>query len=227
MSVILDALRKSESERRRASVPGISHVPLVVERPRLPTWAIAVMATLGASAVLMTGAWWYALEAREGTAPATADARREPLPLPAPEMPAARPRPASPASGAPPRAGAAALRSAASAAAPAPLERASPEPPSPPAGGVAPPHAARPTTASAETAAPTATAADLRARGASIPDLRLELHVYGSTPTDRYVFINGKMYREGETLREGPELVSIDARGATLRYDGQVFLLTQ
>src|SRR5690606_2681938 len=63
VSFILDALRKSESERQRSQVPGIAHVPLAVARPTLPVWAIAVMAVLGASAVAMAGAWWLALDA--------------------------------------------------------------------------------------------------------------------------------------------------------------------
>lgn len=226
MSFILDALRKSESERQRSQVPGIAHVPLAVARPTLPVWAIAVMAVLGASAVAMAGAWWLALDARgERTAAAEPPARTA-LALPEPAEPA-QPVPL-------PRAAETrddgALRAAAAAPAAQPLQQS--------AAGAAVPRAAAGAPRADESrraAAPPPpaipvdlpSAADLVASGEDLPSLRLELHVFGAAPADRYVFINGKMYREGDTLREGPELVQIDQRGAALRHRGRDFLLTQ
>jgi general secretion pathway protein B len=58
-----------------------------------------------------------------------------------------------------------------------------------------------------------------------LPPLRLELHAYSEQPRDRFVFINGRKYAEGERLIEGPQLLSIEPRGAVLSYLGQSFLV--
>ena len=50
----------------------------------------------------------------------------------------------------------------------------------------------------------------------ALPQLRLELHAFSEQPRDRFVFINGRKYVEGERLIEGPQLVSIELRGAVL-----------
>ena len=42
MSFILDALKKSELERQRQSVPGLVDSGVARPRPRLPAWAIAL-----------------------------------------------------------------------------------------------------------------------------------------------------------------------------------------
>jgi hypothetical protein len=70
-------------------------------------------------------------------------------------------------------------------------------------------------------------AAALAAEGVSVPPLRLELHAYGAQPRERFVFINGRKYAEGERLTEGPQLVSIEPTGAVLAYSGRRFMLVQ
>ena len=40
MSFILDALKKSEIERQRQSMPGLMDAPASLRRGRLPLWAI-------------------------------------------------------------------------------------------------------------------------------------------------------------------------------------------
>jgi hypothetical protein len=69
-------------------------------------------------------------------------------------------------------------------------------------------------------------AAALAAQGTALPTLRLELHAYAERPSDRFVFINGRKYVEGERLADGPELITIAPTGAVLRYLGQRFMLT-
>jgi general secretion pathway protein B len=59
----------------------------------------------------------------------------------------------------------------------------------------------------------------------SLPPLRLELHAFSEQPRDRFVFINGRKYVEGERLIEGPQVVSIEPRGAVLSHAGQRFRL--
>ena len=75
----------------------------------------------------------------------------------------------------------------------------------------------------AEPALPSAAA--LAAEGITVPPLRLELHAYSERPRDRFVFINGRRYVEGEHLPEGPQLVTIEPRGAVLSHLGRRFLL--
>ena len=59
MSFILDALRKSEHERQRSAVPGLSQVPLATPQAQMPRWALAVISVLGAAVVALGGAWIY------------------------------------------------------------------------------------------------------------------------------------------------------------------------
>ena len=52
MSFILDALRKSEHERQRGAVPGISHVPLAAPRREVPRWAFGVIGMLAVAVIV-------------------------------------------------------------------------------------------------------------------------------------------------------------------------------
>jgi hypothetical protein len=65
----------------------------------------------------------------------------------------------------------------------------------------------------------------LLAQGVSLPELRLELLAFREQPRDRFVFINGRKYVEGDRLIEGPQLQSIAPTGAVLVYAGRRFLL--
>lgn len=108
MSFILDALRKSESERQQAAPPSIARIPSAVPQHGLPTWAIATMGALGVGVVALAVAWIATLTGTPrgpaaagnvtaaqaspssfdaglgGTAAATGPSRVEPLPLPPP-----------------------------------------------------------------------------------------------------------------------------------------------
>jgi general secretion pathway protein B len=67
---------------------------------------------------------------------------------------------------------------------------------------------------------------EVRARGAiNLPDLHLDIHVFSPDPKDRFVFINMTKLREGSTLAEGPVINEITPGGVVLRHEGQVFLL--
>ena len=59
-----------------------------------------------------------------------------------------------------------------------------------------------------------------------IPALNLDIHVHSADPAQRFVVINGRRYREGERLGEGPVLESVTRDGAILRQDGQRFRLS-
>ena len=65
---------------------------------------------------------------------------------------------------------------------------------------------------------------ELSARG-SVPELHLDLHVYAAQPQQRFIFVNSRKYREGETLAEGPLVEQITADGAVLSFRGSRFKL--
>ena len=201
MSFILDALRKSEHERQRSAVPGLAQVPLATPPARLPRWALVVIGVLAAAVLVLGGAWWQStrVPAELAASPPIVERHVELPPAPAPsaeraDRVATLRSPAEPT--APPRENA-----LAAAAGPTSTELAAAEP----SFGAAP--AAPPVTAPDEPALPSAAA--LLAEGIVLPEMRLELHRFRERPRDRFVFINGRKYVEGERLVEGPQLVSI------------------
>jgi general secretion pathway protein B len=58
MSFILDALRKSESERQREIAPSLAHAPLAGVRRETPGWVWLVIALLSLALVASGAAWW-------------------------------------------------------------------------------------------------------------------------------------------------------------------------
>jgi general secretion pathway protein B len=69
------------------------------------------------------------------------------------------------------------------------------------------------------------TATDLAAGGTNLPEMKLDIHVYSKTPTERFVFINMRKYQEGQALQEGPVLEKITNDGAVLNQHGLRFSL--
>jgi len=67
---------------------------------------------------------------------------------------------------------------------------------------------------------------DMTARGA-LPELRLELHVWSTKPQERFVFVNGHRYREGDTTAEGATVEQITSDGVILNSGGNRFLLSR
>jgi general secretion pathway protein B len=61
---------------------------------------------------------------------------------------------------------------------------------------------------------------------ADFPPLRVEIHVYEQAQARRFVMVNGRKYREGERLAEGPSLVEIVPEGMVLEYRGEKVLYT-
>lgn len=208
MSFILDALRKSEHERQRSALPGLAQVPLATPPAQLPRWTLVVIGVLAAAVLLLGGAWWQSKREVEVAAAPPVVERSLPLPPPAattiaPSSPALA-EAAPPAPEAAPPASAAGLATAAASAAPESV---------PTFDDPAPEEPALPS------------AAALAAEGIQVPPMRLELHRFREQARDRFVFINGRKYVEGDRLTEGPQLVSIVPRGAVLVHAGRRFLL--
>jgi general secretion pathway protein B len=59
----------------------------------------------------------------------------------------------------------------------------------------------------------------------ALADLHLDVHVYATQPSERFVYINMRKYREGATLAEGPVLERIRRDGVVLNYQGLRFVL--
>ena len=59
-----------------------------------------------------------------------------------------------------------------------------------------------------------------------VAPLRLDFHVYSSDRPRRIVFINGQEYREGMSIRNNLKLVRIVPEGAVMEWKGRQFLLT-
>jgi len=68
-------------------------------------------------------------------------------------------------------------------------------------------------------------ATDLAAGGTSIPDLKLDIHVFSANPAERFVFVNMRKYLEGQTLQEGPTVEKITTDGVILNQRGLRYTL--
>jgi general secretion pathway protein B len=227
MSFILDALKKSELERQRQSVPGLMDARIVQRNRRLPIWAAALGVLLGINLVVLAF-----VVIRKG-----APAEHAPPPVAVPSA----------------SAGASAAKGtehfspldAAPVFAPE-IPVAADEAPSPPARAVAPaaqgtPPAAQGTPARlAHQADPLLTDRDSHpdnlevlpsiseislTGGDALPELHLDVHVYATNPAERFVYINMRKYHEGGTLQEGPAVEHIRRDGVVLNYRGLRFLL--
>jgi general secretion pathway protein B len=177
---------------------------------------LPVIGALAAAVLVLGAAWWHSTRAGNDVAPAAATTRTVELPPPTPQPVAAAASPA-----APPR---------------APLAEATrtSTPTTSPST-----HTSLEAVAGAETAAvareddpPAAanlpilpSAAALASEGVPLPDLRLDLHAYSEQRGNRFVFINGRKYGEGERLPDNLVLEAIEPRGAVLSYNGRRFLL--
>jgi general secretion pathway protein B len=209
VSFILDALRKSEHERQRSALPGLASVPVATPHPALPRWVVIVMAMLVTAVIALGVAWYRSVQPPAGAARSAIVERPVELP-PAPARPAAvLTAPARSLESSALRSGEQAVteRGESLAALAEPRAETSATPPP------------------ADDAPALPSAAALAAQGVALPPLRLELHAFSESPRDRFVFINGRKYVEGERLPEGPELVTIEPAGAVLRHAGRRFLL--
>lgn len=58
-----------------------------------------------------------------------------------------------------------------------------------------------------------------------LTDLHLDIHVYSDNPDERFVFINMVKHRERSKLEEGPVVIEIRPDGVVLEHQGTTFLL--
>jgi general secretion pathway protein B len=235
MSFILDALKKSELERQRQSQPGLMDTPAAQRRGRLPLWAILLGALLGINVIVLSvmlmrnGAPAVvslhkkradAVAVAQDHAPAVAD-HFSPLdqpPVYAPEIPVT----ADDAS--------AGTGTGVSAVAPLAPPLAAPHSS---AQRSAPRSAARrpdpvlvDEDAKADNEEVLPSINEINLSGAqALPELHLDVHVYATKPSDRFVYINMRKYHEGSSLPEGPLVEHIRRDGVVLNFQGLRFIL--
>jgi len=243
MSFILEALRKSESQRRMESAPQVMRVPLAVRRQRLPSWAIGLIVALTVAVAALAAISWRQMLAPPLEAPGAATRApaslidRPAAPIGEPEPAAtpqalegteaadaavleAAPAEAATAVGAPDST----ASSERAASAPADTAQIAPRPASgSPAAAAERARAAAPPEPSA-TSLPSLAA--LRAEGFTVPTLDLQLHVYSADRASRFVLVNGTRFGEGQEIAPGALLVGIAREGAIIRFNGREFLLT-
>ena len=288
MSFILDALKKSESDRQRQSGPALFEVKVAPPRSRLPVWVVAIAGLLLINMVIV-GWLLFRKTARDeeisrtSTQPAQASLANVTSgpPVPAANAAPAAPLTASTAAYAPP--GQAANQQGATASfAPAPAPATSPAPvsqqqanggyPTMPTQSASPnmsagmsgtrmPERAAGEPTLAENPAPPAEATSAEspddyapaadpgsslfkghvkrgtasgvtlyqdaaiAPGSSLPQLRLDLHVYAAKPQDRFVLVNMHKLHEGDSLQDGTHVDSITPDGVVMSHNGTQFLL--
>jgi general secretion pathway protein B len=225
MSFILDALRRAQNAHEHTAVDS---TPIFADRvPDSPAnyrqraaWFLGAVMTLGVVAAL---AWWFGRVSVSGEppAPVTQSVQREAVATPAQRNMSRQPVRALDRE---------VVRAAPAAAATTINSRsASPAAPTRP-GSVtimpAPSSSARPTPSDDAPASSLPQYENLLVEGAiNLPNLKMDMHVYNRTPAKRFVFINFKKYREGDTLDRQTAIEEITPTGAVLNYDGQRFLL--
>lgn len=235
MSLILEALRRSEAERRRGVAPGLLDAAPPVRRAARPLWPIALAGLLAGLALAGAVAWWLVSRAdgpsagapraeahgtsstpprevatREGSPPAIPspgqDEERQTLAADAPQPASPAPIPSNPAP-----AIATLPPSAVS------LPRASPadSPPAPPAAATGRPDDALDLAGLAP------------GQRAALPPLRVSMHVFADDPARRFAIIDGQRWREGDRLATDLQLVEIRRDGLRFDWSGRPLWLAR
>lgn len=204
MSLILEALRKSEAERRRGSTPDVAMElpPVPAARARgTPAWVLPASAI--AIVALLAGAWWSQRDGTGDTATQTAASPVDEPVIEAPAQPVVVARTAT--STTPPPA-------------PTPITATDPgpvpataiaEPASPPARPLPPPP---PMPAETREVAAIDTT--------SIPPVKLSMHMWDESPSRRFVILDGQRMTEGDRSGE-LTVVAIERDGVVVERNGQ------
>lgn len=212
MSFILDALRKSERDRQTQQGPSVYYAVESEPQNKAPPWAVAIIVLLALLLVALVLNWFSDRSSQVQVSPATVS---EPTP-----SRAATRQPATPVRS---------LSTEADAYAPPPIAppRADPELAEAELASAPQPIATQPQADRAPTnsALSLPSLAEVEAQGLALPDMNLDVHVFSEDVTQRFVFLNGAKYREGETTRDGPRVVEIVAQGVVLDYQSQRFLM--
>lgn len=201
MSFILDALRKSENERREQAPPALAATPQAVPKQKRTIWLPILVIVLMVN-VIVFGAIFLT--------------RDEPLPAAAAPLTATEPEVRS-------------LRKEVIVAASTekPAITATAEIPVTAPIPVTPVSTSEPAPVSSETIQERLPSlGQMKAAGlVSVTYLHIDMHVYAGDAEKRFVFINMKKYREGDQLLEGPTIEEITPEGVVMVQQGNRFRL--
>ncbi len=230
MSLILDALRRADSERERGAVPGLHAQPVPAASPvpapregQVP-WMWVIAAAVGG---LVAGLAWFiavrqtppaatarpvAATAPAATSPAPAIAAAPALPLP-PQAESAEPKPVAepapwPAQDGSRKASVAGVPAAAATAPAAPRTEAR----------------AMPTASAVSAEAPITLREQLPENVRSqLPPLAVGGSIYSSSAADRSLIVDGRILRENDRLNADLTLEQIRPKSAVFRFRGHRF----
>ena len=59
---------------------------------------------------------------------------------------------------------------------------------------------------------------------AEFPPITVDVHAYNGNPQKRFVLINGRRYREGDVISEGPRIAQIIAEGIVFDWRNEQVL---
>lgn len=202
MSFILDALKKSETDRQQAGSAEFAGVPASSGNQRAPRWLWILGFLLVINLAVLLG---LLFRSEVNPVPATAVKVEKPAPAEADNFAAqvAEAKQNVPARAEP--------RLPASNTLPAPSTTSAPSVvvASEPMNTVLLP-----------------TIHEVRADGrVTLPELHVDIHVYSEVPEDRFVFINMNKHTEGSRLAEGPLVEEITTDGVVLNQNGTLFLV--
>lgn len=241
MSYILDALRKSDQQRRRGAAPTLLPAqaePVAPKRPALFAYAALAIVLLGAG----IGIGWLHPWQPGPAAPAPAVVAvkpsapvQEPAPLPQPAI-APSPQPELPAQISPAAPGLTASAAPAAAIPPAPAPQEQAEEVKRARRGTAPKPAAE-AGKSSSPAATSAAAGGASAQGSPVvamgdlpvaiqqelPPMSISVHAYSGIAAQRLVGINNRLLHEGDEVVPGLKLEQITPNGMILSYKGYSF----
>jgi len=196
MSFILDALKKSETDRQQQTGSEFASVPSSSGNPNSLKWLWILGALLLVNAVVLFGVLIRDdAPAQDVTITTLQNSDEETVAQPTFEEQVAAAKLSQPP--------------------PAAISQAEPPPP-----------AAAPSSAPSSSGARILTIDEVRVNGTvQLTDLHLDIHVYSDVPAERFVFINMAKLREGSQLDEGPTVTEITLDGVILKHQGTTFLL--
>ena len=205
MSFILDALKKSETDRQQKGSAEFAGVPTSNRREKPPRWLWVLGLLLAVNVVVLLGLLLRP-DAQPAVSPAARPAQTTPIQAATAENEDFASQVAS------------ARRNAPAREEPRPTAAESTPAVSQAPAAIAPPAAVDSNTLP--------TIHELVANGTIVlPELHVDVHVFSEVSEDRFVFINMNKHKEGSRLVEGPLVREITPDGVVLSQKGTTFLL--
>ena len=212
MSFILDALKKSETNRQQQAPAAFATVPSSAGGPRAPRWLMLLGALLAVNLIVLLALFLRSDDDTPAQAVTTSNAVEK--------------APAAAATDFAAQIETARLNESQRRAPPPSTQVQEPTPTAVPFVTDAVPATTPASNTPARQVASLPTIYELQANGSiTLPELHLDIHVYSEVPEDRFVFINMSKQREKSQLSEGPTVDEITPDGVVLDYRGTTFLL--